>query len=318
MMGAGNCLEIRDLHYAYGKRPEVLRGADLTVPRGSIVALLGLNGAGKTTLIRSAVGLIRPVAGGIELLDRPLAGCAAPPELLARVGYVPERPTLYERMTAKAVLDLVRDVHPRWHAQTVRRYLEVFHIPLERRCKDLSAGTKAQLALTLAMAGQPELLILDEPTLGLDPLHRHQYLQLLLAEAMSRDLAILMSSHDLHQIERMADQVAILHEGRIVVQEPLDGIKERVRRIRVGAADSGSGLAAALAALPGVSKVTAEPGGYLLTTQAAPAEVASRAAAMPGVNGVQVLGLSLEEIFLSYCELTPASGEYSTTFGMGR
>ncbi len=270
-METEHALVVRDLRHAYSGRREVLRGVDLTVPRGGILALLGLNGAGKTTLIRAALGLIRPDAGQVELLGRQLNGRAAPPELLARLGYVPERPTLYERMTAKAVLELVRDVHPRWREEAVRRCLEIFHIPLERRCRDLSSGTKSQLALTVAMAGVPELLILDEPTLGLDPLRRHQYLQLLLAEATQRDLTILLTSHDLHQIERMADAVAILHGGRLAVQAPLDELKAMVKRIRVGAAAEPPDLAAALATLPDVRRVQPDLGGYLLATTDAPA-----------------------------------------------
>ncbi|MGE5552100.1 MAG: ABC transporter ATP-binding protein [Bacteroidota bacterium] len=295
-------LMVKDLHHAYGCRRKVLNGVDLSVNRGSILALLGLNGAGKTTLIRSILGLVRPDTGVVELLGRPLNGKAAPSELLARLGYVPERPTLYERMTAKAVLEFVREVHPRWREGTVRRFLEIFHIPLERRCKDLSTGTKAQLALTIAMAGDPELLILDEPTLGLDPLHRHQYLQLLLAEATERDLTIMLTSHDLYQIERVADSVAILHGGRIAVQAPLDELKTSVKRIRVGTAESSSKLAAELAALPGVRKVQADLGGYLVATVDVSATLAADPQGIPGVSGIQVLDLSLEEIFLVYCE----------------
>ena len=294
-------IETRDLHHTFQHRQEVLRGVDLCIRRSSIAALLGLNGAGKTTLLRSLMGLIHPHAGTIDVLGHRLGKGNPPPGLLARLGYVPERPIPADRITAGGLLALVREVHPRWDEQTVRRYLRIFHIPLEARCRDLSAGTKAQLALTLAMAGRPELLVLDEPTMGLDPLHRHQYLQLLLDEATAREMTILLTSHDLHQIERMADSVAILHDGRLVVQEPLDELKEHVKRIRVGAAEPRPDLAAALAALPGVADVQPEPWGYLLSAIQSPDELRTRIEALPGVAGVQVLGLSLEEIFLIYC-----------------
>lgn len=291
---------VKDLRHGFGRGAEVLRGVDLTVRRGGITALLGLNGAGKTTLIRALMGLVRPRAGTIEVLGSRIGPRPPSPELLARVGYVPERPFPAERMTPRDLLALVRSVHPRWDGKRVARYLRIFNIPLDRPARDLSAGTKAQLGLTLAMAGNPELLLLDEPTLGLDPLHRYQYLQLLLEEAMEREITILITSHDLHQIERMADQIAILHGGRIIVTESLDELKGRIKRIRVGAAPS-SALAAALAGLPGVIGVREEAGGSLLSVVAAPEELAARLRAMPGVGGVQVIDLSLEEIFLMLC-----------------
>ena len=152
------------------------------------------------------------------------------------------------------------------------------------------------------MAGDPELLILDEPTLGLDPLHRHQYLQLLLAEATRRDLTIVLTSHDLYQIERMADAVAILHDGRIAVQAPLDELKTDGEADPGGRGRALAGLAADLAALPGVRRVQTDLGGYLVATMDAPATLAANPQGIPGVSGVQVIDLSLEEIFLVYCE----------------
>ena len=294
-------LEARNLHHAYGKRPEVLRGVDLALTKGSITALLGLNGAGKTTLLRSLLGLIRPQTGEIEVLGHSIGCKPLPPKILARIGYVPEHPFSDERMTAAQMLDLVRQVHPHWDPETVRRYLSIFNIPLTRKTKDLSAGTKAQLALTLAMAGRPDLLILDEPTQGLDPLHRHQYLQMLTAEASARDLTILITSHDLYQIERMADLVRILHGGCIAESAPLDELKARVKRIRVGIAEPGETAAKALLALPGVRKVQPDLGGYLISTTNAES-TSEGLRNLPGLTGMQAVDLSLEEIFLVYCE----------------
>jgi ABC-2 type transport system ATP-binding protein len=302
MMGDLSAVSVADLHHAYGSRAEVLRGVDLVVPRGSILALLGLNGAGKTTLVRAVLGLVRPTSGEVHLLGQPLSRHPVPPSLLARVGYVPERPMLDERATAGSLLALVRGVHLRWDEKTVRRYLEIFHIPLERRCKDLSTGTKAQLALAMAMAGNPELLILDEPTLGLDPLHRHQYLQLLLEEATQRDLTIVLTSHDLYQIERMADCVAILQDGRIAAHAPLDELKLEVKRMRVGTACCGDDLLPRVEALPGVRRVKSDPAGLLVDSTNAAATLSAGLASLPGVTGLQVFDLSLEEIFLVYCE----------------
>lgn len=292
---------VKGIRHAFGRGPEVLRGVDLAVPRGGIYALLGLNGAGKTTLLRSLLGLVRPRQGYVEVLGQRLGAAPPAPELLARLGYVPERPFPDEQATAGDLLSLMRAVHPRWDEATAQRYLKIFHIPLTARCRHLSAGTKSQLALTLAMGGRPELLILDEPTLGLDPLHRHQYLQLLLAEATERDLTIILTSHDLYQIERMADTVAILHGGRILVEKPLDELKESVKRVRVGCAAPDQSLTAALGSLPGVAKVRPDPAGYLLSVLGYLPGLPDQVRSLPGVTGVQVIDLSLEEVFLEYC-----------------
>lgn len=300
-MSVDSALRATDVHYSYG-RHEVLRGVSLTVERNSIVALLGLNGAGKTTLVRSLLGLIRPSSGRIELLGTPLESTPVSPALLARVGYVSERPALYDRLTAGDLIDFVRSVHPQWDEAGVHRYLDIFSIPLARRCKDLSSGTRAQLALTLAMAGRPELLILDEPTLGLDPWHRHQYLQLLLSEASEKGISVLMTSHDLYQIERVADNVAILQDGVIAVQAPLDVLKERVKRVRVGVSADQPDTAGMLTALPDVRAVVHDAGGYLLSVCNFSDDWLHRLRSLPGVTGAQVLDLSLEEVFLVYCD----------------
>ncbi|NLG83111.1 MAG: ABC transporter ATP-binding protein [Firmicutes bacterium] len=291
---------VKDLYYSFGRGKEVLSGVNFTIERGGITALLGLNGAGKTTLLRAIMGLIRPRAGTIEVLGNRLGPRPPAPELLARIGYVPERPFTAERMTPRDLLRLVRALHPRWDGAMVGRYLRIFNIPLDRSVQELSAGTKAQLGLTLAMAGHPELLLLDEPTLGLDPLHRYQYFQLLLEEAIARELTVLITSHDLHQIERMADQIAILHGGRIIVAESLDGLKGRLKRIRVGTMPSTT-FKAHLAGLPGVMEVEEEEGGYLLTVTADPQGLAAGLYSLPNVTGVQIIDLSLEEIFLFLC-----------------
>ncbi len=292
---------LEQVHHAYGRGGEVLRGVDLTVPRGGIFALLGLNGAGKTTLLRLLMGLIRPTSGRLRILGHSLEKGTVSPSWLARIGYVPERPFAGERSTPRSLLNLLRAAHPRWDEPTAERYAALFQVPFDTPCQNLSAGTQSQLALLLAMAGKPELLILDEPTLGLDPWHRRQYLQLLLTEATERELTIVLTSHDLLQIDRMADTVAILEAGRIAVAEPLDDLKTRVRRIRVGASPDAPSLAARLKALPSVVEVERSPGGYVISTADMSAELTAQLRQLPGVEGFQVVDLNLEEIFLVYC-----------------
>jgi ABC-2 type transport system ATP-binding protein len=176
-------ITLKGISKRFGQRC-ALNQVDLAVPKGSIFALLGPNGAGKTTLIRCLLGLIRPDSGQGSVLGHGLGPGYPPTGLKERVGYVAQQPALYERMTAGEILAFARGLHPRWDGAAVRRYLDLFSIPTDLRIRQMSAGTRAQLALTLVMGGNPELLVLDEPTLGLDPLHRHQYLQVLLADSL--------------------------------------------------------------------------------------------------------------------------------------
>ncbi len=286
---------------SYGGR-RALNGLTLTVPRGSIFALLGPNGAGKTTTLRILLGLIRPEGGNGEVLGYELGTVAGrssypPVALKRRIGYVPERNSLYERQTARELLDLCRDLNPRWDEATIQRYLNLFRFPMDVIVKHLSAGTRAQLALTLAMGGNPDLLVLDEPTQGLDPGHRHQYFQVLLEDSMEAGRTVILSSHDLQQVERLADHVAILNGGALVLCGPLDVLKEREKRLRVsGRPDPGE-----LRQVTGIRLVVPEGPGFLLHATGDPEELRRRILGVSGVAGVQVYDQSLEEIFLSYC-----------------
>ncbi|MGE5561394.1 MAG: ATP-binding cassette domain-containing protein [Chloroflexota bacterium] len=290
----------------YGTRL-ALSDLTLTVPRGAFFALLGTNGAGKTTTLRTLLGLIRPDSGSGTVLGQTLGPGYPPVELKQRIGYVAEGNPLYSRMTARQLLDLVRDLNPRWNERLVQRYLKLFSLPLDVIVRRLSTGMRAQLALTLAMAGDPELLILDEPTHGLDPLRRHEYLQALLADSIESGRTILMASHELHQVERLADHIAILDAGRLLISASVDSLKENERRVRVAVdwdaridGADGPGLAETLQRLPGVRRLTREGDGFLLHVSRDLAALLERLQALPSVRGVQVHEESLEEIFLSY------------------
>lgn len=282
----------------YGARTALDR-LNLEVPRGSFFALLGPNGAGKTTTLRLLLGLIRPDEGAGEVLGVPLAQGFPPASLKERIGYVPERAALYERATTADLLDLCRGLNRRWDDRAARRYLDLFGLPRSLTVRQMSTGMRAQLALTLAMGASPDLLILDEPTQGLDPLNRHEYLRVLLADSMESGRTVIVSSHDLHQIERLADHVAILKEGRLLVSRPLDELKEREKRVRVSVSP-GAPVEAALRAAPGVRRLVREGSGFLLHASGDPEEMEAWLRAVPGVTGVQVVDQSLEEIFLSY------------------
>ena len=271
----------------------VLDGIDLAVPAGSIYGLLGLNGAGKTTLLRILMGFLRSSGGEGSMLGRPL-GRLGPAER-ERIAYVPEHLALYEGMRLTELLRFVAELHPRWDPVSARRYLDAFDLPPARRVGALSRGMRTQLALALALATQPELLIIDEPASGLDPVHRRRYLQVLLEASAVPERTVLLTSQDLGLVERTCDHFALLHERRIQVAGPLSEILDSERRLIVTAPP---GTAGALRALDGVRKLRSEAHGFLVTGRVVPQAVQ----AVPGVAQVQTLGLSLEELFWSYVE----------------
>lgn len=283
-------ISLRGLSKRFGS-VTVLEGIDLEVPSGSIYGLLGLNGAGKTTLLRLLMGFLRPSGGEGELLGRPLG--AAVPAQRARLGYIPEAPALDGRLRVGELCAFVRSLQPRWDPDAARRYLEMFRLPADRRVAALSAGMRSQLALALALAGQPELLLIDEPAAGLDPVHRRRYLQLLLEEGAVPGRTIVLASQDLALVERACDHVALLHDRRIQVAGSMEEVVHAQARLRVLAPPAAE---AALTALPGARLVMREGHGFLVTGAIAPADVRRIA----GVSGVQAFTLSLEDLFWSY------------------
>lgn len=288
-------IRLEGLTKRYGGKA-ALSSVDLVVPTGSFAALLGPNGAGKTTLIRCLTGMIRPDGGTGTVLGVDLGPGYPPTGLKSRIGYVAQTQALPERMTAQELIGLCRGVQPRWDDSIVKRYMDLFGLPAKQIVRQMSGGMKSQLALTLVMGGQPELLILDEPTMGLDPKNRHEYLQVLLADSMETGCTVLLSSHDLHQIERLADRASILVAGRVAVTGAVDDLKQDEKRARVaGTVEEGT-----LLAVPGVRRAVKEQGGWLLFARDAEERLGERLRVLPGVTGVQVFNQSLEEIFLSY------------------
>ena len=288
-------IEIRQLSKRYGDR-QALSAVDLAVPEGSFFAVLGPNGAGKTTLLRCLMGMLRPDSGTGHVLGAPLGPGYPPLAVKARMGYVAQQPALYGHMTAPELIEMCKGLYPTWDDALVARYRTLFQLPLDRSVRQMSAGTRAQLALTLVMGGNPALLVLDEPTLGLDPLNRHQYLQVLVEDSMEAGRTVILSSHDLHQIERLADRVLILRQGAPAVAGAVDDLKLEEKRVRV----AGEVAEQAVLAVPGVRRAVRERTGWLVFARGEGGALREALLALPGVVGVQVFDQSLEEIFLSY------------------
>lgn len=209
----------------------VLNGVDWSVPRGSIVGLLGRNGAGKTTLLKLSLGLLQRDLGEIQVLGEDPWGLSD--QAKARIAYVPQEYRPYPWMTAREVLDYTAAFYPHWNALLIEELLERWHLDAGDLSKDLSPGQRQKLGLLAAMGNEPELLVLDEPAASLDPAARRSFLELVLDVVRDGDRTVIFSTHIVSDLERVADRVAILRDGRIVYDDELDLLKDRVKRMRI-------------------------------------------------------------------------------------
>ncbi len=225
-------LEVRGLRRNFGKVPAV-DGIDLNVREGEIYGFLGVNGAGKTTTIRLLLGIIAAEAGTISLLGETTRRTSVAQK--RRIGYVSQEQNFYPWMTCRALGRFVGAFYPTWDAAEFARLLGVLEVPEERRVSQLSGGMRAKLALALALAPHPAVLILDEPTAGLDPLARREFMQLIVAQARQHRRTTFFSSHLIDEVERCADRVGIIHQGRMRFEGGLAELRETVRRVRLPA-----------------------------------------------------------------------------------
>jgi ABC-2 type transport system ATP-binding protein len=204
-------LETDGLGRRYGSQ-WALRDCTLEIPRGTVTALVGPNGAGKTTLLRLAVGLTRPSAGSVRVLGLDPHANAA--EALPRVGFLAQEHPLYGGFTVEEMLRVGRELNPHWDDDAARARIAELDLPLKKKVRRLSGGQRAQVALTLALAKRPELLLLDEPVASLDPLARREFLQSVVEAVAEHGLTVILSSHILAELERVCDHLVILTAGR--------------------------------------------------------------------------------------------------------
>lgn len=198
-----------------------LSNCSLELPQGSVVAIVGPNGAGKTTLLQLATGLLEPTSGSIAVFGDLAPGST---DALHRVAFVAQDTPLYKSMSVETILKLTRALNGLIDTDFALNRLQQLGIPLRRKLGKLSGGQKAQVALTLALARRPRLLILDEPTAGLDPLARFEFLGLLMSEVANAGMTVLFSSHTLADLERVSDYLVLLAEGSVRLTGPIDEI----------------------------------------------------------------------------------------------
>lgn len=286
-------VEVRGLTRRFGSRA-ALDDVTLSIPAGTVLGLVGANGAGKTTLIRHLLGLLKAQAGRVRVFG--LDPVADPAGVLARIGYLSEEPDLPGWMRVEELLRYTRAFHPAWDEEYAAELVRQFGLGPAARLRDLSKGQRARAGLTAALAHRPELLVLDEPSSGLDPLVRREILAAVLRAAGDAGRTVLFSSHLLAEVERVADRIAMIHAGRIVFDDCLEALQERHQRVTLG-------FAAARPAPPPLAGAIAWDGGGREWTAvwSGPAVQLEAEAALAGARVLDRSGLSLDEIFVAYC-----------------
>ncbi|TCP52536.1 ABC-2 type transport system ATP-binding protein [Tumebacillus sp. BK434] len=288
---SGYALETRGLTKVFdGER--ALDRLSLVVPHGSIFGLMGPNGAGKSTLIRLLLGVLQPTAGDATVLGRSIADPSG--VWRQEIGYVADYQNFFPHYKVGELLAFCAKLYPNWDDKRCRDLLDLFQIPSGKRVRALSKGMKTQLALIIALSMRPRMLLLDEPTSGLDPVMKHHFKQLVLQAAASGDTTVFFSTHNLNDLEQMADHVAVLMKGKLLFTRSLDELKENTCKIQ---AVFSEGLPDAIREAPGVLSVQEQGKVSTIIVQ-------DHTAALMGMieahrpDFVETLDLSLEEVFI--------------------
>lgn len=266
----------------------------LQLPYGQIMGLIGPNGAGKSTTIRILMGLVGHDCGEVRVL-----GHRMPAEQIAAkwdIGFASEDMRLYEGMTIAWHMDFIRSIYPRWDAPYAQQLLKRFGLRAEQKIKGLSHGQRVKTTLLLVLARRPRLLVLDEPTTGLDPVARHEVLKELTAVMADEGRSILFSSHNTHDVEQISDQITFIDRGRIIASMDKETYLDRWRRLRL---EVPSGIA--LPFLPGIVAVQQDGRLAVATANAFAPEIAN-AYESTGARVKSIETMTLEEIFIANVE----------------
>jgi ABC-2 type transport system ATP-binding protein len=318
---AGPAITLLGLTKRFG-RSLAVDNLSLNIPRGCTFGLLGPNGAGKSTTIKMLMGMLSITGGKAQVLGVDVQ--ADPVQVKQRVGYVPETHTMYRWMRVREVIGFCKSCFPTWNDQTCQEMLDLFHLDPEKRVKHLSKGMLTKLSLLLAVSHEPELLLLDEPLSGLDPIAREEFLDGVLRTICDRGQTVLISSHMLDDVRRLADTIGILNNGRLVVHGSVDELLTSTKRIRatlrdgfrpsqtlpgktgtgseptkVGGAGQVSGEVP-VPVLPGVVWQRIEGREWTITVRDFSAEKIQQVRAIEGVEHADVIDLGLEELFKDF------------------
>ena len=288
----GTAIATEGLTHRFGKLTAVddLR---LEVPAGTVCGFLGRNGAGKTTTIQILMNLLRPTAGTVEVLG--LSPAAESMALRRQVGYVAENRVMYGWMKVRDLVWFTGQFYETWNQARVDAFISRFGLDPEQKVKHLSRGMNAQLALALALGHEPRLLILDEPASGLDVVVRRDFLESIIGLIQEEGRTVFLSSHLVHEVERVADRVAIIDNGRLVADGTVDEVKGTVKRIVVRMSDCADDLAD----IEGLRQVQGEGPRRQLTVVGYGEAQAARIKAQGG-QIEDVVDVGLEEAFVAH------------------
>ena len=226
-------IEIKNLWKKFG-RFSAVRGVSFDVPDGSALALIGANGAGKTTTIKILMNILEPTSGNVTVLGTDSRKVS--PREIAQIGYVSENQDMPQRLTVREYLDYLRPFYPAWDPALQTAILAQLRLPADRKIGQLSHGMRLKMALACALPYRPKLLVLDEPFSGLDPLIRDEFMEGLLAQA--GEMTILVSTHELDEVDGVASHLAFMDEGRLLFYEPMSDLADRFREVRLTLAEA--------------------------------------------------------------------------------
>lgn len=221
-------IEVRQVTKKFGEL-EVLKGLHLNMRKGSIYGLVGSNGAGKTTLLKLLAGIYRPDKGSILLDGKPVFENI---QVKEQIFFIPDELFYFNQYSIRETADFFRQVYPTWDENRFTELAGVFGIDVKRRVTKLSKGMKRQVSFWLALSVKPRVLILDEPLDGLDPMIRSKVKKLLMADVAEREMSILISSHNLRELEDICDYMGILHDGAILIESELDTLKSGISKVQ--------------------------------------------------------------------------------------
>jgi len=287
-------VRISNLSRRFGSK-DALNDVSLEVPRGCVFGLVGENGAGKTTLIKHILGLLRAESGSVSIFG--MNPVADPVSVLVRIGYLSEQPDLPGWMRVDEFMRYTKAFYPKWDAAYAEQLLEEFGLNPAARIKTLSKGQRAKAGLLAAQAHRPDLLLLDEPSSGLDPIVRSDILAAVIRTVAEEGRTVFFSSHLLEEIERVSDHVAMLHQGKLVLCGPLDQIKAQHRRVTLRFESP----QATPPVVPGALRVTGTGREWTIVCNSAQLRQSTMAARF-GAKIVEEDDASLNDIFIGHAE----------------